>query len=67
MLIGKVYDIFNLIHNNKNEKWDFLLSYCKEYWDDYSCDLYPTFRDYIIKTAQHLYIKDVLEDFKVKS
>lgn len=52
------------VHNNKNEKWDFLLSYCKEYWDDYSCDLYPTFRDYIIKTAQHLYIKDVLEDFK---
>lgn len=52
------------VHNNKNERWDFLLSYCKEHWDDYSCDLYPTFRDYIIKTAQHLYIKDVLEDFK---
>lgn len=52
------------VHNNKNEKWDFLLSYCKEYWDDYFCDLYSTFRDYIIKTAQHLYIKDVLEDFK---
>lgn len=51
-----------LIHNNENERWDFLLKYCEEHWEDYSCDLYPTFRDYMIKTVQHVYIREVLED-----
>ena len=54
------------VHNNKNERWDFLLEYCKEHWEEYSCDLYPSFRNYIIKTAQHVYVKEVLEDLKEK-
>lgn len=52
------------VHNNKNERWDFLLQYCKEHWEDYSCDLYPSFEDYIIKTVQHVYVKEVFEDLK---
>lgn len=54
------------VHNNKNERWDLLLKYCEEHWEDYSCDLYPSFRDYMIKTVQHVYIRDVLEDLKSK-
>ena len=23
-----------LVHNNKNERWDFLLRYCEEHWED---------------------------------
>lgn len=53
-----------LIHNDKNERWDFLLRYCQEHWEDYFCDLYPSFREYIRKTAQHIYIKKVLENLK---
>jgi hypothetical protein len=55
-----------LLHNDKNERWDFLLNYCKEHWEDYSCDLYKTFGDYLIKTVQHMYVKDVFEDLKSK-
>lgn len=55
-----------MIHNNQNERWDFLLKYLKDNWNNYSSELFPEFADYMIKTAQHIYFEKIFMDLQNK-
>lgn len=55
-----------LLHRDKNERWDYLLAYCQNHWDAYSCELFPSFKDYLYKTVQYIYTRDILEDLRSK-
>lgn len=53
-------------HNDLAERWDSLLKECKENWEDYSCDLYPTFINYMKLTCQQIYFEDIYMDMVKK-
>lgn len=52
-----------LKHNDVNERWDILLSFCRKEWKEFSCsrlnDQFNTFNEYMKYTIQEMYFEEL--------
>lgn len=55
-----------LIHNDKNERWDFLLVFCRENWEKYSCSSIISYNEYMKLTCQQIYFQEIYDDLVKK-
>jgi len=50
------------IHRDKNERWDFLLDYCRKNWKRYSCSSKISYNEYMKLTCQQIYFQEIYDD-----
>lgn len=55
------------IHRDKNERWDFLLDYCRKNWKKYSCSSAISYNEYMKLTCQQIYFQEIYDDLFEKN